>query len=69
MANQRIIYTDSLVGADGGLLNTSPAATYKIVDLSTILDRINDGVIKCGTGKPYPVNWEDNDENEIPWYR
>ena len=61
----RIIYTDSVVGDDGNLLNTTPAATYATTDLSTILDNIASGEIQCGTGVPLDVNW--NEDSKIPW--
>ena len=35
-------------------------------DLSTILDLIAKGEIRCGTGVPLDVNWNDND-NGVPW--
>lgn len=62
----QIIYTDMLVGENGSLLNTTPAATYAATDLSIILDLIAKGEIRCGTGVPLDVNWNDND-NGVPW--
>ncbi len=61
----QIIYIDKVADENGNLLNTTPAATFATTDLSTILDNIANGVIPCGTGKPFPVNWGPDDK--APW--
>lgn len=58
-----IIYTDTFVGDNGIPINNTPAGLYAVTDLSTILDRINDGSIPCGTGQPYSVEWQES----APW--
>ena len=60
-----IIYTDAITGENGMLINTTPAGKYAVANLDTILDCIAKGEIVCGTGQPYPVNW--NDEDNAPW--
>jgi len=63
-----IIYTDSIISDNGLPVNNTPAAVFSVTDLETILDRIKDGSIQCGTGQPYPVAWEnDNMDREPPW--
>lgn len=52
-----IIYTDTICGDDGMPINNTPAGVYAASDLMTILDRIRDGSIQCGTGQPYSVEW------------
>lgn len=63
-----IIYTDNIIGENGLPINTTPAATYLMTDIGSILDRIKDGTIQCGTGKPYPINWVTDNQPEPPWY-
>lgn len=63
----RIIYTDAVVGENGSLLNTTPAATYATTDLSTILDIIARGEIQCNTGIPLDVNWNNTNDQQVPW--
>lgn len=59
-----IIYTDTVIGDDGSPINNTPAGLYAVADLATILDRIRDGSIPCGTGQTYPVEWEGS---SLPW--
>lgn len=62
-----IIYTDNLVGANGELIDRSPAATYAVAGMATILDAIVRGEIECNTGQPYPINTKTSPEEEPPW--
>ena len=63
----QIIYTDTVVGDDGLPLNTTPAATYAVADLSTILDCVARGEIECGTGEDLPVDWPESADANLPW--
>lgn len=58
-----VIYTDTVVGDDGNPINNTPAGLYAIADLATILDRIKDGSIPCGTGQVYSIEWSES----VPW--
>lgn len=63
-----VIYTDnSNIGANGQPINTSPAGIYALTDLDQILDLIENGKLQCGTGQPYPVDWDDDDDDRAPW--
>ena len=61
----QIIYTDNVIGDNGKPINTTPAGVYAIADMSTILSCIERGELVCGTGNPYPVDW--NDDDNPPW--
>lgn len=61
-----IIYSDAIVDENGALINNTPAGKYAIADIGTILDCISRGEIVCGTGRPYPVNWN-SDNDGLPW--
>lgn len=64
----QIIYTDTMMGADGLPLNTTPAAQYTGVDIPSILECIQRGEIPCGQGNDYPVDWpNDTGSNNPPW--
>lgn len=62
-----IIYTDNPIGANGLPINTTPGATYIKTDLASILDCIARGEIQCGTGQPYPVDWNTSPDEQLPW--
>ena len=62
-----IIYTDTMVGANGELVDNTPAGKYASASVATILDAINRGEIECGTGKPYPINTQTSPQEEPPW--
>lgn len=62
-----IIYTDSLVGANGTLIDTSPAATYAVASLPNILDAIMRGQLECGTGVMYPIDTKSSPDEDPPW--
>ena len=62
----KIIYTDgSGMGRNGTPLNLTPAGLYLETDLDQILSLIEEGRITCGTKRPYPVNWDD--DQVPPW--
>lgn len=64
-----IIYTDSNSEFIG--TNLTPAHTHAATtDFANILDDLSKGNIPCGTGQPFPVNWENDsktDPNQPPW--
>lgn len=62
----KTIYTDfTNVMPDGTVLNRTPAGQYAVSDLETILYNIAHGRIRCGTKRPFPINWDDDDVP--PW--
>lgn len=61
----RVIYTDSIIGGNGMPINNTPAGVYAVATLDTILDCISRGELVCGTGRPYPVDWAN--EDDAPW--
>lgn len=63
-----IIYTDSTSEFIGTSL--TPAHTYAaMTDFSNILDDLARGNIPCGTGEPFPVNWDNkSNDNQVPWF-
>lgn len=63
----QIIYTNNLIGDNGEPINTTPAGKYAITSLDKILDCIARGEIICGTGQPYPINWNDKKNDNPPW--
>lgn len=64
-----IIYTDQFIGGNGGPVNLTPAATYAgVTNFATILDNIASGEIPSGSGQPFPVNWNTNPEDDLPWF-
>lgn len=65
-----IIYTDSNVSLFGTQM--TPAHTHAAVtDFANILDDLACGNIPCNTGRPFPVNWktENNDNDLPPWFK
>ncbi len=62
-----IIYTDTLVGSDGNLVDNTPAAKYASSTVASILDAIARGEIECNTGRPYPINTQTSPQEEPPW--
>lgn len=64
-----IIYYDQVIDQSGNPRNNTPAGIYiGVHNFASILDNIASGEIVTGTGTPYPVNWEDNPEDKLPWF-
>lgn len=71
MITMPIIYTDQLASNnDGNPVNATPAAIYAgITDFAVFLSNIATGEIPSGTGQPFPVNWNSENEDYLPWYQ
>lgn len=69
-----ILYTDKGImptNPNGTAVEMTPAHTYAMTnDFSKILDGLARGEIPCGSGRPFNVNWaNDNDKSvQLPWY-
>lgn len=64
-----IIYTDQIINSGDPMMNNTPAAVYAGLNcFATILDNIASGEIPSGSGEPFPVNWPESPENDLPWY-
>lgn len=63
-----IIYTDQKTGLFGGIEMT-PAHVYAATtDFSVILDDIASGKLPCNTGKPFPVVWKTESDDNTPQF-
>lgn len=60
-----IMYTDNKSALlTNGKHPLTPADTHGMLSFSTIMDQIVSGEIQCGSGKPFPIVFDD-DKN--PW--
>lgn len=60
-----IMYTDNnSIGFTQGKHALTPADTHGMLSFSTIMNQIVSGEIQCGSGKPFPIVY-DNDKD--PW--
>lgn len=67
-----ILYADKEImpmDANGVTTEMTPAHTYAMTnDFSKILDGLVNGEIPCGSGRPFDVNWNSDNSNQLPWY-
>ena len=67
-----ILYADKgnmSMDANGAPTEMTPAHTYIMTtDFSKILDGLVNGDIPCGSGRPFDVNWNNDNSNHVPWY-
>lgn len=59
------MYTDNYASIlTNGRHPLTPADTHGMLSFSTIMDEIVQGSIQCGSGKPFPIVYEDD---KLPW--
>ena len=60
-----IMYTDNYSALlTNGKHALTPADTHGMLSFSTIMDEIVNGSIQCGSGKPFPIVFEND---KLPW--